>query len=127
MRYKMKLFTKYIFILLLFSLTSSCSITNQAISMKHPFYTENNNYNEAQLKFIEEALIKSETIESLGELTKNGHRLHIDSHDDNNVYIHIGSQDPYQGGSGYNYSIDTKSSEVTLLSSETYAPVPSFE
>ena len=62
----MKLFTKHIFILLLFSLTSSCSITNQAISMKHPFYTENNNYNEAQLKFIEEALIKSETIESLG-------------------------------------------------------------
>jgi hypothetical protein len=64
----MKLFSRNIFILLFFSITSSCSLTGKALSMKHAFYTDNTNYDKAELKFIEETLIKSETIQSLGHL-----------------------------------------------------------
>jgi hypothetical protein len=95
--------------------------------MNHSFYTDNAHYNKDKLTVVEEALIKSQTIKSLDELTSNGQRLHIDSDDESSFYVHIGGQDPYQGGSGYNYSIDKKSLEVIFLSSEIYAPTPTFE
>lgn len=115
------------FIALLFLLSSSCSLSSKAPLINQSFYTENSNYKTDELKVIEDALIRSETIKSLEELAKNGLRLHVDSDDDNNFYVHLGSEDPHQGGSGENYAIDKKSLEVNLLSSENYAPAPSFE
>lgn len=85
---------------------------------------ENPNYNKGDFNFIEMALSRAAIYQNLGEINKNNLRLIIDSKNESDYIIHIGSIDPYAGGSGSTYIINRQTSDVLLDSVETYSPAP---
>lgn len=87
---------------------------------------ENLGYSEADLKFIETALVSAGEIESYQAIFDKQLRILISSQDENNFYVHIGDVEPYKGGSGINYEIQKTTGKVTTVSTEIYDPAPRF-
>lgn len=85
---------------------------------------ENPNYSEKDLQFIETALIKAKIIKSHQDLVASGLRLFVEEQNATQFFVHIGSADPYKGGSGSTYSVGKAGGVVKLQSTETYAPAP---
>jgi len=88
------------------------------------FLTNNPSYTQKDLLHIEKALKKSAIYRDFEEIERSHLRLHIDSDDEEFFNIHIGSVDPYAGGSGANYKVSKHDEKVILLSVEDIAPIP---
>lgn len=75
------------------------------------------------LQFIEASLVKARVIESFDKVVAESLRVFVQESRADGFSVHIGSADPYQGGSGATYSV-LKDGTVKLESTETYAPAP---
>ncbi len=85
---------------------------------------ENPNHAEKDLKFIEASLVKAGIIEDFQKMQASGLRIFIEGENESGFHVHIGSENPYKGGSGATYLVEKISGKVTLKSTETYEPVP---
>jgi hypothetical protein len=93
------------------------------MSNKPLSYLESNiKLDEAEKAFIEKKLRETETFHG----TEIGLRVFVESSDADFYYIHIGSSDPYKGGSGANYSLNRVNGAIKMESLEEYAPAPVF-
>lgn len=84
------------------------------------------NVTNEELKFIEAAMVKAQVIQSFEQVEASHLRISVQKNDEGSYSVHMGSKDPYQGGSGANYSVK-KDGTVKLESTETIAPAPKVE
>lgn len=102
-------------------------VMNKKESSFERFQIENPDWEEADLHRIVESLKKIGEIENLDYVYTNSLRLQVDSATEQYFIVHLGSADPYSGGSGANFKVDRRSWVAELISTETLEPAPGEE